>query len=639
MNPRLVAISGILKGAVFALAEEVCSIGRESSNTLPVSDLALSRRHCAIKRKEAGFIIHDLDSLNGTFVNGIPIKERQLRHSDQIKIGDCLFLFVTEEDEVAPTASPVQLDEQRLTAQSTIQLKLDDALYLQPERISASLSPTARVVRDLNALLKISAAINSVSNIEPLQRLLLESLFEITSAARGAVLLTGEKAEDITSLFGLDRLAQSDKPIPVSRTIVNQVLTDKTALLSNDVAQNEAFANAESLQASQVHSVLCAPLVLLEKPFGAIYLDTNDPTAHFDENHLQLIIAIASLAAVAMDRAQHLEQVEDTIERLQNDLNLMHNMIGESAKMRDVYKLIARVAPTDSTVLIRGESGTGKELAARAIHQNSRRASKPFIAINCAALAETLLESELFGHEKGAFTGAIAQKKGKLEIANGGTLFLDEIGEMAVALQVKLLRVLQEREFERVGGTHPIKIDVRVLAATNKNLEEAIRSSEFRQDLYYRLNVVQLVMPPLRERREDILLLANYFAAKHGDRCKRRIRGISAAARDCLLNYEWYGNVRELENAIERAITLSTSDWLLPEDLPETIIETETPTGATIPQYHEAITAAKKTLILNAVEQAKGNYTEAAKLLGVHRNYLSRLIRNLNLKTTLKDKL
>jgi Nif-specific regulatory protein len=295
------------------------------------------------------------------------------------------------------------------------------------------------------------------------------------------------------------------------------------------------------------------------------------------------------------------------------------------------------VAPTDSTVLISGESGTGKELAARAIHRNSKRAGKPFMAVNCAALNESLLESELFGHEKGAFTGAVSQKKGRLEVADHGTVFLDEVGELSPALQVKLLRVLQEREFERVGGTNSIKVDIRLIAATNKNLEEAIETGEFRQDLFYRLNVVSFEMPALRDRREDIPLLSSYFADKNGVKCNRRLTGISAEARACLSAYDWPGNVRELENAIERAVVLGSTNLILPEDLPEAVLERDLLSDtSTALKYHEAVTHTKRQIILDAVTQAKGNYTEAAKLLGVHPNYLHRLIRNLNLREQLK---
>ncbi|HVF22061.1 MAG TPA: sigma-54 dependent transcriptional regulator, partial [Pyrinomonadaceae bacterium] len=288
------------------------------------------------------------------------------------------------------------------------------------------------------------------------------------------------------------------------------------------------------------------------------------------------------------------------------------------------------IAPTDATVLINGESGTGKELAARAIHRNSKRAQKPFVAVNCAALTETLLETELFGHERGAFTGAVAQKKGRLEIAAGGTVFLDEIGELTPSLQVKLLRVLQEREFERVGGTLTIKIDVRVIAATNKNLDDAMASGEFRHDLYYRLNVVSLEMPPLRERREDIMLLASYFAEKYGAMCNRKLKGISTDARRYLLAYDWSGNVRELENTIERAVVLGTTEWILPEDLPEALLETDTAAEKSKTNYHEAVVQSKKEIILRAIEQAQNNHAEAARLLGINPNYLQRLLRNLN---------
>jgi Nif-specific regulatory protein len=349
-----------------------------------------------------------------------------------------------------------------------------------------------------------------------------------------------------------------------------------------------------------------------------------------------LVTAISGIAAVALENARHFEWLVSENQRLQEDIQVEHNMIGESQRMRDVYQFIARVAPTSSTVLILGESGTGKELAARATHLNSPRKAKAFIAVNCAALTETLLESELFGHEKGAFTGAVAQKKGKLEVADGGTLFLDEVGEMPALLQVKLLRVLQEQEFERVGATRTLRVDIRLIAATNKDLEEAIRQGTFRQDLYYRLNVVSLSMPPLRERREDIPLLASYFVQKYSDKCNRKVRGISGEARARLTSYDWPGNVRELENAIERGVVLGTTDLILPEDLPEAVLETATPASGGVANYHEAVTEAKKQLILKAVEQAEGNYTEAAKLLGVHPNYLHRLIRNMNLRPELK---
>ena len=300
--------------------------------------------------------------------------------------------------------------------------------------------------------------------------------------------------------------------------------------------------------------------------------------------------------------------------------------------MRAVYELVRRVAPSDSTVLICGESGTGKELVARAIHRNSPRANRPFVAINCAGLSETLLESELFGHEKGAFTGATIRKQGKLEVAEGGTLFLDEVSEMPAVIQPKLLRCLQEREFERVGGTATIKADIRVIAATNKSLPEMVEAGTFRSDLYYRLNVVPLTMPPLRDRRDDIPALASHFIAKASQKCGSRIKQLSPEARSLLMTYDWPGNVRELENAIERAMVLGSADAILADDLPEAVLETGSAGVAGSAKYNDALREFKRQLVVQALRQGNGNYLEAAQVLGLHPNSLLRLIRNLGLK-------
>jgi len=300
------------------------------------------------------------------------------------------------------------------------------------------------------------------------------------------------------------------------------------------------------------------------------------------------------------------------------------------------------VAPTDSTVLITGESGTGKELVARSIHRNSPRAERSFVAINCAAITETLLENELFGHERGAFTGAIALKKGRLEVAEGGTVFLDEIGELSLALQVKLLRVLQEKEFERVGGTKTIRVDFRLVAATNRDLKVAVDSGGFRRDLYYRLNVVSLSVPPLRDRRDDIPLLAAWFLRRHGDKAQRQVSGFASDALACLMAYPWPGNVRELENAIEHALVLGEDALILPDDLPEAVAAAGSSSADTEAagsmRFHTTIQQAKKDLIVRAVQEAGGNHNAAARLLGLNPNYLHRLIRNLQLKATLSTK-
>jgi transcriptional regulator with GAF, ATPase, and Fis domain len=635
MDPKLTAIAGPLAGATFALAGEV-TIGRDPSNNVSIADLSLSRRHCVIKSHEGLFKFVDLDSFNGSFVNGIPVKERALEHGDQIKVGDSVFVFVKDEIiEEPPASSSVQLSEAKVVAQSTVQLRPEDALYLNSKKMQAALPQSARMARDLNTLLGISTAINSTRDLVTLQQQLIDLTLDAIPAERAALLLSSSDEEEFASILGRSRSFEGEQ-VQVSRTIVRQSLSERTAVLNNDLFESPAFNEAESLVAAKTRSVMCVPLTLFDKTLGALYLDTTNAQARFDETHLQLATAIASIASVAIENARHVGRLEGENQRLQEAIRIEHNMVGESPRMRQVYQFIAKVAPTDSTVLVRGESGTGKELAAQAIHLNSPRAPRPFVAINCAALTDTLMESELFGHEKGAFTGAVAQKKGKLEVAEGGSVFLDEVGELAPQLQAKLLRALQERQFERVGGTRPIKVDIRLIAATNRDLEEAISAGSFRQDLYYRLNVVSFVMPPLRERREDVPLLANYFAAKYARLCKRTVTGISAQARALLVSYDWPGNVRELENAVERAVVLGSTDLVQPEDLPESLTEVDTAQSAGAVNYHEAVNQLKKQLILKAVEQSGGSYTEAARILGVHPNYLHRLIRNLNLKSLLK---
>ena len=623
MNPRLAAIAGKLKGAVFPLTEAPVLIGRETAANLCIADPSVSRRHSQIEKEGGQFVIADLESLNGTFINDVPVKRRPLAHGDRVRIGDSQFLFLLHDGEASPASksSEVQFEDRQLSG-STIQVNFNDAIYL--------------MARDLSALMKVSTTVNAIRGLEELQKTLLELLFEVVPAERGAILLSHGNGLEDAAVFGLDRARGPNEAIKVSRMIAQQVLREKTALLVSDALAQQGFGS-DSLNQSRPSSLMCVPLIMLDRPQGVIYLDTNAPDVHFDQDHLQLVSAIAAISAVAIENARHIEWLQSENERLLADVNIEHNMVGESPSMKQVYQFISKVAPTDSTVLISGESGTGKELAARAIHQNSKRAKLPFMAVNCAALAETLLESELFGHEKGAFTGAIAMKKGRLEVADGGTVFLDEIGELSPALQVKLLRVLQEREFERVGGTRTIKVDIRLVAATNKDLEQAIAAGIFRRDLFYRLNVVELAMPPLRQRPEDISLLANYFASKHGEKCNRKILGVSPEAQARLFSYEWPGNVRELENAIERAVVLGATDHILPEDLPEAILESEAATTIPAPRYHEAVTQTKKQIILSAMDQAKGSYTEAAKLLGVHPNYLHRLIRNLNLREQMKQ--
>jgi transcriptional regulator with GAF, ATPase, and Fis domain len=627
---RLEAVSGPFEGRSFPLTEDEISIGREPDNQISLLDSLVSRRHCIIQKNGEGFLLRDLDSRNSTFVNQVPVNERLLADGDEIRIGKSILIFQGLSTKASGVHASLELDSAPTPGGPTLILRKQDAIYLQPTLPLASVA-TERALRDLKVLLDFSETLNSVRGLAALQHKVLEAVLETSSADRAAILLTEQGTNGFSSAIGWDRRLGPNQPIQVSQTILNQVLGENLAVLCNDVPSDQALREAESLLAPRVRSVLSVPLEVQDKVLGALYLDTSSQNVRFDAELLQLVTALGNIAALAIENASHVERLGDENRRLQQEINIQHSMVGESQRMREVYQFVSRVAARESTVLIQGESGTGKELVARAIHKNSGRADRPFVAINCAAIVDTLLESELFGHERGAFTGAVGQKKGKLEIAEGGTVFLDEVGELAAPLQAKLLRVLQEREFERVGSTRPIKLDIRLIAATNVDLNEASHAGKFRQDLYYRLNVVSLEVPPLRTRPEDIPLLAAFFTARYSEKVNRRVAGISPKARACLLRYPWPGNVRELENAIERAVVLGSTELILPEDLPDSILEETASSEEPITALHEGIREAKKKLIEQAIEQANGNYTEAAGILGVHPNHLFRLIRTLKL--------
>jgi len=637
LRPRLVVLTGPLKDSIIPLAEGEVTIGRDAANGIGVVDPSVSRKHCVLSAQDGRFRVRDLDSRNGTLVNGASIEEQWLQHGDEIAAGDSSFLFLLEEDDLIPAEGGVEFEDGQTTAETTV-IHPRDVVYLQPDRLLRELPASSRVARNLNALLKISRIVHAIRDLNDLQGQLLDLIFEVVPAGRGAILLADREGQQFNSTFARMRHASHAPLVKVSRTVARQVLEQGIAMLGSDVAGSDELREVESLAASQVRSLLCVPLTVFQRVIGCIYLDSDSLSGRLNEEHLQLVTAIAGISAVALENARRLQWLEQENERLTVEVTQERSLVGEGARMKEIYQFLKRASPTDSTVLIEGESGTGKELAARALHRNSPRASKPFVAINCSAIPETLLETDLFGHERGAFTGAAMQKKGRLEVADGGVVFLDEVGEMSPALQVKLLRVLQEREFERVGGTNSIKVDIRLIAATNCNLEQAVREGRFRQDLYYRLAVLKITMPTLRDRQEDIPMLVRHFVQKHAKRCKVKPRPISREALSRLVNYDWPGNVRELENAIERALVLGSSDMILPEDLPESLLERTPRPEMTEAKYHTALKELKKQLILEAVEQTH-SYADAARILGVHPNYLHRLIRNLEMKECLKEAL
>ena len=636
LTPRLVVHSGPLAQTVVPLEQEETTIGRGVTNLVCIADPILSRQHCVITREDNQFLIRDLGSLHGTVVNGIPVTQHYLQDGDQVSLGSSVFSFFLHESESQQKPSRAEFEESAEVEGSQTLLREADAVYLKADSHTTNFAQGSRVARDLNTLLLISKNISKLRDHDSLAWELLGMIFDVVPADRGALLYFGEDSEQIAWSAAWDRRRGPGVPVRVSKTVVSRVAREKSGLLMTNVSTNTELKKSASFTDLPVHSLLCAPIAISGHVAGVIYLDTQDARVRFDANHLQMLTAIASLASLALDNIGYLEKLQLENRELRTQITIEHNMVGSSARMREVFEFIRRVAPTDSTVLIQGESGTGKELVAHAIHTNSKRANAAFVPINCAAIAENLLESELFGYEKGAFTGAVGQKKGKIEAAAGGTLFLDEIGELALPLQAKLLRVLQQREFERVGGIKPIKVDLRLVAATNQDLEAAVREGKFRKDLFYRLNVVCIAMPALRDRREDILPLAEHFVGKTAKKCNTRVKTLSPEAKLSLANYEWPGNVRELENAIERALVLGASDSILIEDLPDAISETVTYAGVPATKYAGAMKDTKRQVILQALQEANGSYIEAAKSLGLHPNSLLRLIRRLDLKLEVK---
>ncbi len=484
-------------------------------------------------------------------------------------------------------------------------------------------------VGELSLLFDISQILERSMDLRNSVGPVLASIAKHTGMVRGTLTLLNRHTGDlyIEAAHGLSTNQQERGRYRKGEGIIGSVVETGQPMVIPRISEEPRFLDRTGARAGlskEDISFICVPIKMGNETIGALSVDhLFADSIHLDED-LRLLSIIASMLAQAVklrqeameERQQLLEENRQLHQKLKERFRPA-NIIGNSNAMQEVFDLIAQVAHSESTVLIRGESGVGKELVAQAIHYNSWRSTKPFIKVNCAALPETVIESELFGHEKGAFTGAIMQRKGRFELADGGSIFLDEIGDLSPMMQVRLLRVLQEREFERVGGTETIKVNVRVIAATNRNLEEMMQSSQFRQDLYYRLNVFPIHIPPLRERRADILDLANNFVEKYSELNHKQIRRISTPAIDMLSCYHWPGNVRELENCIERAVLLSDDDVLHGHHLPPTL-QTAEATDTRIKETLESkLDRVEREMIIEALKDARGNKAKAAKELGI----------------------
>jgi Nif-specific regulatory protein len=600
MNPRIVAVSGPLKGTIVEIDASGVIIGRGRSAGLRLDDPRVAARHCSIAFGGTYSFLLDM-SRGRTFVNGFYLPGKPLVNGDRIRVAGSVFVYLESDDSEVDSAW----------------LKLTPADEKWDRAMASAERPHGYEAAEtvvLEALREYTAAINQIRDQDAILSRVFEMIFRVIPFERVAILLVGHDTE---------RFASS-----TYRRIGSQTTE---AFAVDEAVTLKALRNSEAVS---LEKVICYPLSTFSTKLGVIYgvmpaLGLEMVTA----GHLELLPSIAGPAAVALEHARYVGWLEGENRRLNEEIQVEQGMVGRSEKLNEVYRRVARVGPAGGTVLITGESGTGKELLARAIHRNSPRKGRGFVAVNCAAFTEALLESELFGHEKGSFTSADRQKKGIFEVADGGTIFLDEIGDLSPPLQSHLLRVLQEREIRRVGGTQDIPVNVRVIAATNVDLEKAVKEGRFRQDLFFRLNVIQIHMPPLRERRQDIPLLAAHFIRKFADKRTEPfppVQGITPEAHHLLASYAWPGNVRELENVIERAMTLGASAYISPEDLPNNITgETLKPGDATL---EKRLNACKKSIIEETLLATGGDRNEAARILDLNPTYLAYLCKQFDLR-------
>ena len=496
-----------------------------------------------------------------------------------------------------------------------------------------------RKIEELSLLFEVSQILDQTIDLKLAINPVLKVVAEQMTFERGTITLLNRNTGEIIieAAYGLSNSQRERGRYQLGEGITGRVVqTGKPAVIPN-VSKDPEFLNRTGARrdASRKEiSFICVPIKIGAETIGAFGCDRAYANQISLDEDVRLLSIVASMIAQAVKLRQSIEEERQRLleenTRLQarlKDRFKPSNIIGNSRAMQDVFDLIAQVSRSDATVLVRGESGTGKELVAHALHYNSHRADKPLIKVNCAALPETVIESELFGHEKGAFTGAIQTRKGRFELANGGTIFLDEIGDLSATTQVRLLRVLQEKEFERVGGNQTIRTNVRIIAATNRDLEYLRESGSFREDLYYRLNVFPIHIPALRDRKSDITLLADFFTEKYSNQNAKTIKRITTPAIELLTIYHWPGNVRELENCIERAVLLSTDEVIHGHHLPPTLQSAEstgTQLNSTLP---EALDNLERELILDALKSAKGNMAKSARLLGISERIIGLRVR------------
>jgi transcriptional regulator with GAF, ATPase, and Fis domain len=643
-QPPFLRVSDPVTGrqVVPLVAGERITLGRAPSNRVVVHDERASRFHAEVFSTDTGWMIRDLDSRNGTVIDGqLLVGDRRLAAGDSFQIGLAEVVYCeagSAGDTTGATAAgggsatgemPADIDawHASITHRRTKSRLLDD--------IGAAAGSAPRVGRAAAELCRLAFSLGRAGDLAAVSRLALASAIADTAAARGVVLLPERIGDDppgggaAAASLAPVAAVPDPWPLPYPGGIVATVLATDEALL--------AAAPAGGPRVGAAAATISAPIRSRGRAVGVMHLELERGDRQATPDDLEFVMAVCDALGVAIDNlstrealSTRLATAADENERLRRRLGEeTPRMVGSSPALEGIVGQIERVAKTKATVLVRGESGSGKELVARAIHEASDRRNGPFICLNCAALSETLLESELFGHEKGAFTGATEKKIGKFEAAHRGTLVLDEIGEMSPAIQAKFLRVLEGHPFERVGGSTRVQVDVRVVAATNRNLEEAVAAGEFRRDLYFRLKVVEILVPPLRRRREDIEAIAGHFLTRFAAETGRRIQGFTPSALEALRAYHWPGNIRELRNVVERAVVLAQGEWI---DAGDMVLSQLAPPGDTgkAPAGRPAafvpmtIDEMERRHVLDTLEAVGGNKTKAAAILGIERSTLDR---------------
>jgi len=573
---------------MWTLHKPISTIGRALGNDVVVADASLHHHHAQIVFNGRDFQLEEMDRDGGIAINGKKKRRARLINGDRLTLGDAQFSF--------SMFSETPLGE----------LKMDETEHNE--------------IAGFRRLYEFSERLMSSQGLEQLLQVLLDSILELTGAARGLVLMIdgahdqGLQIEVKASRNVNSQELKAGDDGGVSDSIVRQVLETKRAVIVSDALTDTNFSQSESVIALKLSSVMCAPLLDRGEVIGALYVANDEIKSLFDRRQLDVLTVFAAQASLLLTNAMLVNALRADNRKLESELvdRRFGEIIGSCASMLEVFRKLQKVATTDISVLISGETGTGKELIAREIHRRSERKDGPFITVNCGAIPENLMESEMFGHVKGAFTGAVASRGGRFQAADGGTLFLDEVGELNPQLQVKLLRALQERMVTRVGDTRQEKVDIRIVAATNRNLEEMIADGTFREDLYYRLNVVNLWLPPLRERGDDAFIIAKALLSKYADELNSPVKGFSPSALAAVKKYSWPGNIRQLENRIKKALVLCDKSLLGPADM-----DLEETSSEPVLPLERAKEEFQRNYVLAALERNNGNRTQTARDLGV----------------------